>query len=159
MNKVKNFKHTSLATSGLQNPGGFGGDTMKERINTLDHVISLRTKFINGLFLRNQGRGLIGILLKYIRSVRSRASKSVVRQVAGFVFRVTKLVKHSGFKGAVLYLKASQVLLQQGVGKFRVVDLSDLKVRPKRTRSGLPRIIPIQARSLIRQGNIPTIRL
>jgi hypothetical protein len=58
-----------------------------------------------------------------------------------------------------LYLKASQVLLQQGVGRHRVHDLTELKVRPKRTRAGLPRIIPAGARKLIREGDLDMIRL
>jgi len=51
------------------------------------------------------------------------------------------------------------VLLQQGVGRHRVHDLAELKVRPKRTRAGLPRIIPAGARKLIREGDLDSIRL
>jgi hypothetical protein len=86
-------------------------------------------------------------------------SKGKVRQIAHFCFKVHHLLKHSGAKGTVLYLKASQVLLQQGVGRHRVHDLAELKVRPKRTRAGLPRIIPAGARKLIREGDLDSIRL
>lgn len=137
-----------------------GQDHMKERIRTLEHVISSKIKIINGLASRNGGRGLINVLLRYVRGVRPKATKSVVRQVAGFTFFVGRLVRHSGLKGAVLYLKACQVLLQQSVGGYRVVDLADLKVRPKRNRSGLPLIIPAGVRRMIiRDRDIPSIRL
>jgi hypothetical protein len=67
---------------------------------------------------------------------------------------------HRGLKGLVIYLKASQVLLQQSVGKFRVVDISELKVRPKRNRAGVPLIIPAYSRQLIScKRDIDTIKL
>jgi hypothetical protein len=87
-------------------------------------------------------------------------SKSLVKQVCVFSFFVAKLVRHSGTKGAVLYLKACQVLLQQVVGGYRVVDLSELKVRPRRNRAGLPLVIPAGVRVRIsRDRNISDIRL
>lgn len=134
---------------------------MKERMLTLEHVIAKKIKTINGLVFRNGGRGLIGMLLKAVRGVRPKASKSVVIQVARFVFISANIARHSGMKGLVLYLKASQVLLQQAVGGYRVVDLADLKVRPKRNKSGLPtRMIPAGVRTQItRDRHIPSIRL
>lgn len=76
-----------------------------------------------------------------------------------FAFKLTHLILHSGVKGAVIYMKASQVLLQQGVASYYVQDLTELKVRVKRTRRGLPVWIPIEQRALIRGGDIPTIRV
>jgi len=70
------------------------------------------------------------------------------------------MARHSGLKGLVIYLKASQVLLQQVVGGFRVVDLAELKVRPSRNRVGVPLIIPAGVRVRIsRDRDIRTIRL
>lgn len=123
-------------------------------------MISSQITYINGLASRNGGRGLIGLFLEYIRAIRSRASKSLVKQVCVFSFFVAKLVRHSGLKGAVLYLKACQVLLQQVVGGYRVVDLSELKVRPRRNKAGLPLVIPAGVRVRIsRDRNIADIKL
>lgn len=95
-----------------------------------------------------------------VRTVRPKASKSVVKQVAGFAFLLHHLVKTQGVKGTVLYLKACQVLLQQSVGGYKVVDLSDLKMRPRRNRAGLPLVIPAGVRTRItRDRSIPDIRL
>ena len=150
--KNSNFKFKS--------PMGVKVDNMESRIETLEHVIAKKVKAINGLITRNSGRGLINILLEYIRGIRPRASKSVVKQVVCFVYFIAKMYRHSKLKGVVIYLKACQVLLQQSVGKFRVSDLSELKVRPKRTRSGLPLVIPAGARRMIsRDCDIPTIKL
>lgn len=80
--------------------------------------------------------------------------------MASFCFRVAHIAKHSGMKGVVIYLKACQVLLQQSVGGFVVLDLSELNVRPKRTKKGIPRIIPAHVRKLILvDRHIPSIRL
>lgn len=46
----------------------------------------------------------------------------------------------------------------QGVASYRVSDISELKVRVKRTRRGLPTIIPSQQRALIRLAHVDTIR-
>jgi hypothetical protein len=80
--------------------------------------------------------------------------------VAGFCFRCSRIASHSGLKGLTLYLKACQVLLQQVVGKNRVKDLSELKVRPARNRAGVPLIIPAGVRVLIsRNRDIKLIKL
>lgn len=133
---------------------------MKEAIKTLEYVISSKIKAFNGLSTRNGGRGLIRQLLKLVRTVLPRLTKSGVVQVVIFTFFLSRLIRHSGSKGAVLYLKTCQVLLQQSVAGYRVSDLTELKMRAKRTRSGLPRVIPAGARRLIiRDRNIRVIRL
>lgn len=135
-------------------------DNMKRRIKTLESVIGKKLKTINGLITRNGGRGLIGILLKYIRGIRPRLTKSVVKQISWFCIRCYHIATHSGLKGLVLYLKASQVLLQQSVGGYRVVDLAELKVRPARNRAGVPLIIPAGVRVMIsRDRDINSIKL
>jgi hypothetical protein len=135
-------------------------DKLKKRMITLESLISSKIKTFNGLILRNKGRGLINLILRLVRGVRPRASKSVVKQVAGFSFKCYFIAKHSGLKGLVIYLKACQVLLQQSVGGYKVLDLSELKVRPKRNRSGVPLIIPAGVRVMISQKrDIPSIKL
>lgn len=52
------------------------------------------------------------------------------------------------------------MMLQQVVGGYKVVDLSELKVRPSRNRVGLPLIIPAGVRVRIsRDRDIRLIRL
>lgn len=156
--KINSNSKLNLASSIKEKLGS--NDGLKERINTLQVIIAKKIKAFNGLIFRNKGRGLIGLMLKLVRGVRPRASKSVVKQVAGFSFRCYRIAHYSGLKGLVLYLKACQVLLQQCVGGYRVVDLSELKVRPKRNRSGVPLIIPAGVRVLISQKkDIPSIKL
>jgi hypothetical protein len=157
--KNSKFKTPNLASPARRERLGWQ-DGLKERMETLSSVIESKIKTINGLVSRNGGRGLIGVLLKYVRTVHSRSSKSVVRQVAKFAFFCWRMARHSGLKGLVIYLKASQVLLQQVVGGFRVLDLAELKVRPARNRAGVPLVIPAGVRVRIsRDRDIKTIRL
>lgn len=160
---MKNNNFTFHRFKNLTNPlkgSSQSVDRMAEKINTLEHVIAKKIKTINGLIFRNEGRGLIGILLQYIRGVRPRASKSVVRQVSGFVFYISKIARHSGLRGVVIYLKACQVLLQQCVGGYRVLDLGELKCRPRRNKAGCPLIIPAGVRVLITKNrDISCIKL
>lgn len=155
--KSKNFNKINLASQSTEK---LRIDDLKQRMLTLDKVVNAKLKTINGLVFRNKGRGLIGCILKITRGVRPRSSKSVVKQVAWFSFKCYHLAKHSGLKGLVIYLKASQVLLQQSVARFRVVDLTELKVRPSRNRAGVPLIIPAGVRVLIsRDRDIRSIKL
>lgn len=64
-----------------------------------------------------------------------------------------------GEKGATLYLKSCQVLLQQSVAGYKVQDITELKSRVSRTRAGMPRIIPAGVRKRIRQGDLQSLRL
>lgn len=80
--------------------------------------------------------------------------------MAHFAFLCYRIASHSGLKGLVIYLKACQVLLQQVVGGFRVLDLGELKVRPARNRAGVPLAIPAGVRVRIsRDRDVQTIRL
>jgi len=158
MNKSSN-KRYNLASPARQERLGWQ-DPLKKRIETLESVIQSKIKTVNGLVFRNKGRGLLGLLLQYVRAVCPRASKSVVRQTARFAFFCWRIARHSGLKGLVIYLKASQVLLQQAVGGFRVLDLGELKVRPARNKAGLPLVIPAGVRVRIsRDRDVRLIRL
>lgn len=122
-------------------------------------LIEDRLKAINGLTSRNAGRGLINVFFEATGVIHHRWTKSRVKLVCYFAFYVFHLVQHSGLRGAIIKLKASQVLLMQSVARYKVLDITDLKVRVKRTRgAGIPTIIPAQQRSLIRAKDVPTIR-
>jgi len=62
-------------------------------------------------------------------------------------------------KYLVLYLKASQVLLQQSVGGQKLPDTRPLKAAVRRTRGGLPSLIPKVSRERIRSLDAREIKL
>jgi len=105
--------------------------TLTMRIKSMVHEI-------NGMFLRNGGRSAVNFLLRNQSLLVHRLTKSRVRLVCFFAFFVARLIRHHGMKGAVNYLKASSVLIMQGIAKYRIHDMQELKVRVKRQGSGLP---------------------
>jgi len=62
-------------------------------------------------------------------------------------------------KYLVFYLKASQVLLQQSIGGQRLPDTRALKVAVRRSRSGIPSLIPRLSRERIRSMDNREIKL
>jgi hypothetical protein len=122
-------------------------------------MINAKVKSINGLTLRNGGSGLVRTFLMFLDLVWPRRKCSVVAATVTFSRLVNLLVRTQGMKGAVLYLKAAHVLLMQSVAGNRVKDISDLKVRVKRTRGcGIPRFIPRQMRARLRLGDVGMFR-
>jgi len=126
---------------------------------TLSSLIGRNTNAIRGLVHRNMGRGLIGWLIKVSRAVLFHCKPSTVRQIGHFVSRLRTLYRTQGEKGTTLYLKSCQVLLQQSIAGYKVHDISELKVRVRRTKSGLPQIIPAGVRDRIRKGDVQSIKL
>lgn len=126
---------------------------------TLRSLIGRNTHAIRGLVHRNMGRGLIGWLIKVSRAVLFHCKPSTVRQIGHFVSRLRTLYRTQGGKGTTLYLKSCQVLLQQSIAGYKVRDITELKIRVKRNKAGLPRIIPSGARAEIRKGNVNIIKL
>jgi hypothetical protein len=51
------------------------------------------------------------------------------------------------------------VLLQQSIAGYKVSDITELKARAKRTKAGIPRIIPAGVRKRIRQGDAQSVKL
>lgn len=72
---------------------------------------------------------------------------------------VQHLIKRSGSRGCVIYLKACHVLLQQVAGGQLLDDTRRLGCAVSRSHSGLPRVIPIYHRKMILEGNRWTVIL
>jgi len=142
----KNVSTSTLPVSSL----GLTSNVTK----TFGHMIEDKVKQINGTITRNGGSALINIMQMILDLALPHRKSSTVAAVVIFVRLVNRLVMTQGMKGAVIHLKAAQVLLMQSVAGYRVKDISDLNRRVKRTRgSGIPRLIPTQMRQLIRKGD------
>jgi hypothetical protein len=154
-----NFKLHKQSNSWSQTRSTISSDKRRRTFEFFEELSAEKIKLLNGLVLRKEGRGLIGILLKYLYTIHSSLTRSRVIEVVTFCARCNRLARTRGLKGLVIYLKACQVMLQQSVGHYYVVNLSELKINPKRTRSGLPLMIPPRTRKLIRRRDIYSIRL
>jgi len=113
----------------------------------------------NGMITRNGGRQLIGWFKRSILGLVDGRLGNYIGVIAIFTFWFTRLREGRGIKGVVLHMKTSQVLLMQAIGGDRVKNLSELKVRVKRSRQGLPLIIPVLHRRRIMAGDRNIIRL
>lgn len=83
---------------------------------------------------------------------------SDVKMICCFAFAISRIAQKQKIRGLVIYLKTCHVLLMQSAAGYRVENITSLGL-VKRTRSGIPRIIPAQARVRIREGDIATIVL
>lgn len=121
--------------------------------------INAKVKLINGLFIRNNGRGVINYLLRILDLLLPHRTASSVRVTISFIRWASRIACTRGIRGLVLHLKTSHVLVMQAVAGYRIRDITELNQRVRRSKSGFPSSIPAQQRKLLRDGHIPTIRL
>lgn len=105
------------------------------------------------------GRPLIALGIRFLPIIGLHTTSAKVRAIVIFLRRIANLFAHNGAKGACLYLKANSVVLQQAIGGHVIQDMTGLKSRVSRTNRGLPRIIPIVHREMIRKGDLKVIKL
>jgi len=108
---------------------------------------------------RNGGRAIVWLLKLAITPLAVRTRVSDIRVILSFARFCSRLARASGMKYLVFYLKASQVLLQQSIGGQRLPDTRALKVAVRRSRSGIPSLIPRLSRERIRSMDNREIKL
>jgi len=127
----------------------------KKQINV--SVSTKVTKWVNGVIGVKANTGVINLLIKQLVII-SRLTSSRVRVIVCFTRALYRLQRHSGKTGLVKTLKSWQVCLMQSIGGQILEDLGQLGPRFSRTKGGLPRVIPVLDRQLIRDKHVPTIR-
>lgn len=105
------------------------------------------------------GAGIIPILRGIAIFTGTRLSLNVFKFLFNFAKTCHKIGSTQGPEGLVKFLKAAGVSLQQALGGHLERDAAKLGARISRTRSGLPRFIPVTYREMIRQGDPRAIRL
>nr|UJQ92532.1 MAG: putative RNA-dependent RNA polymerase [Mitoviridae sp.] len=151
----KNGQQTrSFSTSSRQSPKERA--KLQEKIlikNRVSSGVSFTKAKINATFgLKAKGL-LLGVFLRMLLPIGLSKTSARAKTILTFIRYCSSIHKAQGMKGLVNYLKASQVLFQQCLGGFRLLDTTELKCRVARNRYGLPRIINGQDRALIRAGN------
>lgn len=101
---------------------------------------------------------LIGFLIKVSQLLLGKMSRSWVLAILSFSRDCMRLRRLSGTKGLALYLKACSVLLMKYCARQELKDLTPLKMRVSRTKSGIPRIVVPNHRERIRKNDIVVIR-
>lgn len=99
-------------------------------------------------------------LISVLRLTVGKLTKCHLVRCAHFAKLCAKIVRHSGVRGVTLYLKASHVLLMQGLpgSKMRPSSREVGKVAVATSRDGLPRLIPKWDRQAIRRGDLTVTR-
>jgi len=99
--------------------------------------------------------------ISWIRLVVGKVSRSKIIQLSVFAKWCVTIGRYQGRKGLVLALKTCNVLLVQALpgGKLRFDSRKIGKVAVSRSRTNLPRVIPVFARKMILEGDIVTIQL
>lgn len=107
---------------------------------------------IDQLF-RNRQPSFARHFIKMIRVVAGVTNRSHIRISRSLTVFIQVLGRKSSRKQTVLYLKTSQILLQQVIAGQYTKDLSSFGVRVARTKRGLPRLIPRKIRTRILAGD------
>jgi len=136
-------------------------ERLRERVLYRNRVSSgdlFTIKKINATFGVKPKGLLVRLFTRMIPLVGMRITVARVRTVLAFIANCRVIYRAQGMKGLVLWLKSNTVVLQQVLGGFRLKDLTPLKARVSRTRSGLPRAILSQDRALIRAGDWKVVK-
>lgn len=136
-------------------------------------LFSMKTTILNKLYLSTLnfskeaanamiavkgGTPFVKIFLGMLTPMGFSVTRARVRAIAVILRKFHLIYKHNGYKGLILYLKATAVLLQQSLGGHMIKDTSKLGPRVSRTNVGLPRFILAADRSKIRSGNTSVMR-
>jgi len=160
--KLAQFSVTKLVirlNSDLKSPQSRRWNTLDDNNSkSFSNLIEARLKDFNGMIFSNEGRSLIGWLKRSIGLLNGKLSRSTCALLVMFSKKIYSLYRAQGRKGLVLWLKVSHVLTQQAIAGDRIKDMTSLKMRVKRARTGLPLWIPVQQRRLLMEGNVRAIR-
>jgi len=110
------------------------------------------------MIMRNHGRSMIWFFKRGVEPLIGSWNNNLIFGLKSFAHDCHCILRANGIKFLVLYLKASQVLLQQSVGGYKIPDTRPLKCAVSRTKSGIPTIIPSSHRKFIRMGSRLYIR-
>jgi hypothetical protein len=119
--------------------------------------VTIKTR-MNAMASVKAGRALIRNIIMMLPVIGLHTTSSRIRAIVVFSRHIFYLYRHNGAKGACLILKVYAVTLQQAIGGHIVYDLTELKFRISRTNRGLPRVIPVIHRELIRKGDVKLIQ-
>jgi len=111
------------------------------------------------LFFRNKGLPVLIHLIRQMYLTGGKPTKAMVIAIKEFLETINQLQSNMGRPGVVKYLKGCSVLLQQIIAGHYIPDTTPLGLRIKRSRSGIPTIIPCHYRFAISNGEIRIIRL
>jgi hypothetical protein len=130
----------------------------KIKFTLAKHLLSLKPSRFNAMLAVKGSKPLLNHLLNVVRVVVGGMSVNWVRLTVILVRRLHSILRAQGLNGYVKYLKVCSVLVQQVIGGHVERDITPLGPRVKRSKGGLPRILPVLIRRRIREGDPISIR-
>lgn len=119
----------------------------------IERLRSLHARKIGAMLKVKLGRPIVNLLCLIARSIGWKMNLSLVKVIVTFVRSIHMIVRKSGTRFAVLYLKALSTMTMQSLGGHKLKDMSPVGLRFARTDRGLPRLIPALHRARIRKGD------
>lgn len=112
----------------------------------------------NAMLSRKNSKPLLSHMLNVVMVSVGKLTDGWVSLTVVVITRAHKILQKQGLAGLVKYLKVCSVLVQQVIGGHVEHDLTSLGPRVSRSKSGLPRLLPVSARRKILQGDDRFIR-
>jgi len=109
------------------------------------------------IFLK-EGQPMLPHFNRVIYTLGGKITPHRVKLCRLFLKKLNLLHTHGGIPMVVKYLKVASVIIQQVSGGHKLDCLNNLGVRISRSKSGLPRFIPVDQRKLILSGDKQVIR-
>lgn len=113
----------------------------------------------NGMLAKKASRLLGNILIRLCYPIIGYVTPQWGKRIQLLIRSFVKIERDQGLPGLVRFLKVGSVILQQIIGGYRLSDLTSLGPRISRTRSGYPRVIPVDWRREIQSGSPISIRM
>lgn len=100
--------------------------------------------------LRVKPKAAVNLLLKVKLIAGGKVSKVFTSSIFVFLQHLRVIVNSQGNSGIIIYLKSSQIALQQAASGYKIKDMRTFGTRVSRTKGSLlPRIIPASHRRII----------
>lgn len=110
---------------------------------------------ISDIICVKAGAAFILLLLRIKMIAGGKVSKRFIKSIRKLTYQLQVIQRSQGDYGLILFLKASQVALQQASSGYKVQDMRPLGARVSRTKgSMLPRVISVEHRKVI-NNNLP----
>lgn len=101
---------------------------------------------------------IIKHLLRVTLIINGGLNNNWVRLTVVTIRRFEQIKQKQGLPGIVKYLKSCSVSLQQQIGGHKTNDITSLGPRVSRTKTGIPRVLPVTIRKRIIDGDPVAIK-
>jgi hypothetical protein len=122
------------------------------------YQINLERESVDAMISVKANKRLLRYMLMLSKVILGRLNSNWVRLAYILHKDLWKIYKEQGSPGYVKYLKTCSILIQQVVSGYKILDVSSVGPRISRSKTGLPRILPILLRRRIDSGDTLSVK-